>query len=108
MIAAGGKAKLLDRLGEQAAAFGIGLWLVYGLAIHSMPLIGAIRAKQTADINAEIADDNAKRLIQERARVADLFAAALESGMRTLKMDGMEKVMMGLTDLKQVRAVCIK
>lgn len=55
-----------------------------------------------------VADDNAKRLIQERARVADLFAAALESGMRTLKMDGMEKVMMGLTDLKQVRAVCIK
>jgi type II secretory ATPase GspE/PulE/Tfp pilus assembly ATPase PilB-like protein len=30
------------------------------------------------------------------------------SGMRTLKMDGMEKVLMGLTDLKQVRAVCIK
>jgi hypothetical protein len=28
--------------------------------------------------------------------------------MCTLKMDGMEKVMMGLTDLKQVRAVCIK
>jgi len=32
----------------------------------------------------------------------------VESGMRTLKMDGMEKVMQGLTDLKQVRAVCIK
>ena len=25
-----------------------------------------------------------------------------------MKMDGMEKVMLGLTDLKQVRAVCIK
>ncbi len=55
-----------------------------------------------------VADDNAKKLIQERSRVADLFASALESGMRTLKMDGMEKVMMGLTDLKQVRSVCIK
>ncbi len=55
-----------------------------------------------------VADDNAKKLIQERARVADLFASALESGMRTLKMDGMEKIMMGLTDLKQVRSVCIK
>lgn len=55
-----------------------------------------------------VADDTAKRLIQERARVADLFAAALESGMRTLKMDGMEKILMGLTDLKQVRSVCIK
>ena len=55
-----------------------------------------------------IADDTAKKLIQERARVAELFAAALESGMRTLKMDGMEKVLMGWTDLKQVRTVCIK
>jgi type II secretory ATPase GspE/PulE/Tfp pilus assembly ATPase PilB-like protein len=49
-----------------------------------------------------------KRLIQERARVAELFAAAVETGMRTLKMDGMEKIMTGLTDLKQVRSVCIK
>jgi len=55
-----------------------------------------------------VADDTLKRLIQERARVAELFAAAVETGMRTLKMDGMEKVLMGLTDLKQVRAVCIK
>jgi type II secretory ATPase GspE/PulE/Tfp pilus assembly ATPase PilB-like protein len=55
-----------------------------------------------------IADDAAKKLIQERARVAELFAAAVNSGMRTLKMDGMEKVLMGLTDLKQVRSVCIK
>jgi type II secretory ATPase GspE/PulE/Tfp pilus assembly ATPase PilB-like protein len=55
-----------------------------------------------------VADDNLKRLIQERARVSELFAAAVETGMRTLKMDGMEKVMQGQTDLKQVRAVCIK
>ena len=55
-----------------------------------------------------IAEDAIKRLIQERARVAELFAACVEAGMRTLKMDGMEKVMLGLTDLKQVRSVCIK
>ncbi|PQA75878.1 ATPase, T2SS/T4P/T4SS family [Rhodoferax sp. TS-BS-61-7] len=55
-----------------------------------------------------VADDAVKKLIQERARVAELFAAAVEGGMRTLKMDGMEKVMMGLTDLKMVRQVCIK
>jgi type II secretory ATPase GspE/PulE/Tfp pilus assembly ATPase PilB-like protein len=55
-----------------------------------------------------VADDHLKRLVQERARVADLFAAAVETGMRTLKMDGMEKVMLGLTDLKMVRSVCIK
>jgi type II secretory ATPase GspE/PulE/Tfp pilus assembly ATPase PilB-like protein len=55
-----------------------------------------------------IADDRAKKLIQERARVAELFAASVEGGMRTLKMDGMEKIMLGMTDLKQVRSVCIK
>jgi type II secretory ATPase GspE/PulE/Tfp pilus assembly ATPase PilB-like protein len=55
-----------------------------------------------------VADDHIKRLIQERARVAELFAASVETGMRTLKMDGMEKIMLGLTDLKQVRSVCIK
>jgi type II secretory ATPase GspE/PulE/Tfp pilus assembly ATPase PilB-like protein len=55
-----------------------------------------------------VADDSVKKLIQERARVAELFATAVEGGMRTLKMDGMEKVMMGLTDLKMVRSVCIK
>lgn len=55
-----------------------------------------------------IADDAAKKLIQERARVAELFAAALNGGMHTLKMDGMEKVLMGMTDLKMVRSVCIK
>ena len=32
----------------------------------------------------------------------------LEEGMRTLKQDGMEKCLMGVTDMKQVRAVCIK
>ena len=55
-----------------------------------------------------VGDDDIKKLIQERARVAEIFVAAVASGMRTLKMDGMEKIMMGLTDLKQVRSVCIK
>ncbi|HUR87964.1 MAG TPA: ATPase, T2SS/T4P/T4SS family [Ramlibacter sp.] len=55
-----------------------------------------------------VATDPMKRLIQERARVAELFVEAVASGMRTLKMDGMEKIMMGLTDIKMVRSVCIK
>ncbi|MBI5279974.1 MAG: Flp pilus assembly complex ATPase component TadA [Burkholderiales bacterium] len=55
-----------------------------------------------------VATDPIKKLIQEHARVAELFVEAVASGMRTLKMDGMEKIMMGLTDLKQVRSVCIK
>ena len=55
-----------------------------------------------------IGTDAIKKNIQERARVATMLATALEEGMRTLKMDGMEKVLAGMTDMKQVRAVCIK
>jgi type II secretory ATPase GspE/PulE/Tfp pilus assembly ATPase PilB-like protein len=49
-----------------------------------------------------------KKLIQEHARVVQLFAQALADGMLTLKMDGLEKALQGVTDLKQVHAVCIK
>ncbi len=55
-----------------------------------------------------VGSDPVKKLIQEHARVAQLFAQALSDGMLTLKMDGMEKVLQGITDMKQVRAVCIK
>ena len=55
-----------------------------------------------------IGTDPMKKLIQEHARVAEMVATALEEGMRTLKMDGIEKVLQGITDIGQVRAVCIK
>jgi len=55
-----------------------------------------------------IASDGIKKMIQEKARVAEILALALEEGMRTLKMDGIEKVLLGVTDLAQVRTVCIK
>jgi type II secretory ATPase GspE/PulE/Tfp pilus assembly ATPase PilB-like protein len=55
-----------------------------------------------------VGTDPMKKLIQEHARVAEMLAVALEEGMLTLKMDGMEKVLQGVTDMAQVRAVCIK
>jgi type II secretory ATPase GspE/PulE/Tfp pilus assembly ATPase PilB-like protein len=55
-----------------------------------------------------VGTDNIKKQIQEHARVAELLATALEEGMRTLKQDGIEKVLQGLTDMAQIRAVCIK
>lgn len=55
-----------------------------------------------------IGTDLVKKTIQERSRVAVLLASALAGGMRTLKQDGIEKVLMGLTDMQQVRSVCIK
>jgi type II secretory ATPase GspE/PulE/Tfp pilus assembly ATPase PilB-like protein/GAF domain-containing protein len=55
-----------------------------------------------------LGSERIKRLLTEHARVADLLAAALEDGMLTLKMDGIEKILDGVTDIKMVRAVCIK
>ncbi|HYC49401.1 MAG TPA: ATPase, T2SS/T4P/T4SS family [Burkholderiales bacterium] len=55
-----------------------------------------------------IGTDRIKEQIQEHARVAQMLATALDEGMRTLKQDGIEKVLQGITDIQQVRAVCIK
>ncbi len=55
-----------------------------------------------------VGTDTIKKSIQEHARVAEIFATALNEGMRTLKQDGIEKVLSGITDIYQVRAVCIK
>jgi type II secretory ATPase GspE/PulE/Tfp pilus assembly ATPase PilB-like protein len=55
-----------------------------------------------------VGTDPIKKLIQEHGRVAEILAIALAEGMLTLKMDGMEKVLQGVTDMAQVRTVCIK
>ena len=55
-----------------------------------------------------IATDVQKQNIQEHARVAEMLVTALSDGMRTLKQDGVEKVLQGITDMQQVRTVCIK
>lgn len=52
--------------------------------------------------------DAVKKHIQEHSRVAEILGTALSDGMRTLKQDGIEKVLQGITDIHQVRAVCIK
>jgi type II secretory ATPase GspE/PulE/Tfp pilus assembly ATPase PilB-like protein len=52
-----------------------------------------------------VADPTVKRLVQTRAPLTEIVAAAVASGMRTLKQDGIDKVIRGLTDLQQVRTV---
>jgi type II secretory ATPase GspE/PulE/Tfp pilus assembly ATPase PilB-like protein len=44
-----------------------------------------------------------KQLIQNRARPSEIFDAAVNEGMRSLRHDAIEKVVQGLTDLKQAR-----
>ena len=48
-----------------------------------------------------------KHLIKERPNPEALFAAASAEGMTTLKQDGIWKVFKGLTDISEVRRVCI-
>lgn len=49
-----------------------------------------------------------KSLIQKRAEVSRLKEQAIRDGMRTLMQDGIRKVLLGLTDLRQVRSVCMR
>lgn len=52
--------------------------------------------------------DEIKRLIQTGASVEMLRDQAMKDGMTTLKQDGIEKVLAGYCDMRQVRKVCIK
>jgi len=52
--------------------------------------------------------DPMKSLIQNKAMMKDLRTQAIQDGMCTLMQDGIRKVCLGLTDLSQVRRVCIK
>jgi type II secretory ATPase GspE/PulE/Tfp pilus assembly ATPase PilB-like protein len=52
-----------------------------------------------------VADASIKRLVLSRAPISDVAATAAVRSMRTLKQDGIEKVIRGLTDLHQVHTV---
>jgi type II secretory ATPase GspE/PulE/Tfp pilus assembly ATPase PilB-like protein len=55
-----------------------------------------------------VATDETKRLIQTKARVAEMLEHAKTEGMTTLVQDGVLKTLGGLTDFRQVKAVAIK
>ncbi|MCP4693469.1 MAG: type II/IV secretion system protein, partial [Desulfobacterales bacterium] len=48
-----------------------------------------------------------KLLIKKQSTTEDIFKQAAKEGMLTLKQDGILKVFQGLTDLAEVRRVCI-
>jgi len=49
-------------------------------------------------------DRDLRGLIQARATSTELQACAIRAGMRTLRQDGIEKVLQGLTSIEEVRA----
>ncbi|MBU0480245.1 MAG: GspE/PulE family protein [Proteobacteria bacterium] len=55
-----------------------------------------------------ITDDNMRTKIEKNAPVADIRMAAMLAGMRTLKQDGIIKVINGDTDLHQVSSATMK
>ncbi len=52
--------------------------------------------------------DRMKKLVQTKARTEEMVKAALEDGMTTLVQDGVQKVLLGHTTYKEVKAVAIK
>lgn len=54
------------------------------------------------------ATDHLKYLIKRRADTDDIRLQAVQDGMTSLKQDGILKVLQGLTDIHEVRRVCIK
>ncbi len=48
-----------------------------------------------------------KLMIKRQANTEDLFSQAMKQGMSTLKQDGIAKVFQGITDMTEVRRVCI-
>lgn len=48
-----------------------------------------------------------KKLIRQKAAVPDILVQSMKDGTKTLKQDGLEKVLLGETTLYQIRAACI-
>lgn len=48
-----------------------------------------------------------KRLIKKEGTSVEIFSRGVEEGMMTLKQDGISKIFLGLTDISEVRRVCI-
>ena len=63
---------------------------------------GRLGIHELMDGSAEI-----KRMIKRAETTEALFEQAVKEGMNTLKQDGILKVFQGLTDLHEVRRVCI-
>ena len=55
-----------------------------------------------------LGSDRLKRMIQTKARTEEMLQAAIEEGMTTLMQDGVQKVLLGQTTFKEVKAVAIK
>jgi type II secretory ATPase GspE/PulE/Tfp pilus assembly ATPase PilB-like protein len=87
---------------EREHAYGLKLWRARGCnACGDSGYRGRIALHELL-----IGDDTIKLAIQKKAPVHEIRTLAVQAGMTTLLQDGVEKVLAGQTDLKQVLAVC--
>ncbi len=65
-------------------------------------------AGRTAIHELLVGTDEIKGMVQNRSKVKTLKNQAIKDGMTTLMQEGIRKVCLGLTDLSQVRRVCMQ
>ena len=65
-------------------------------------------AGRTAIHELLVGTDEIKAMVQSRSKVKDLKDQAIRDGMTTLMQEGIRKICLGLTDLSQVRRVCMQ
>jgi len=54
-----------------------------------------------------VCSDSVRHAIKSGGGAGDIHRAGVEEGMRTLRMDGVRKILEGITDLEQVQRVCL-
>jgi type II secretory ATPase GspE/PulE/Tfp pilus assembly ATPase PilB-like protein len=87
---------------KEEHSFGLKLWKASGCSACSQTgYKGRVALHELL-----VGSDDLKRHIQRKAPIDDVRRVAAEGGMVTLLQDGVRKVIAGLTDLKQVLAVC--
>jgi type II secretory ATPase GspE/PulE/Tfp pilus assembly ATPase PilB-like protein len=91
-----------DALLQAEHSFGLKLWRARGCnACGSSGYRGRVALHELL-----ITDDPLKVAIQKKSPIDDIRTLARKAGMVTLLQDGVQKVIAGQTDLKQVLAVC--
>jgi len=62
---------------------------------------------RTGLVEILVGTDEMQSMIQRKARMEEIREQAIADGMTTLMQDGIRKVFLGLTDIRQVRKVCM-
>ena len=101
-MAAAYGAEAFAALLQEEHAFGVKLWRAPGCqACTQSGYKGRVALHELL-----VGSDDLKRCIQRKAPIDEIRKVAADAGMITLLQDGVRKVLAGLTDIKQVLAVC--